>query len=119
MHYSSKDEHVFLGRDLGKPREHSESTQIEIDREVRAILDSQYGIARKIISENIEVLHRMAKAVMERETLDSDDIEKLIKGETLPPLAVSEPSSTSTGGGNAASSDDTKDSAPSGVLVTA
>ncbi len=86
VHYSSRDEHVFLGKDLGKPKEHSETTQVEIDNEVRGILDSQYKIARKIISENLDTLHRLAKGVLERETLDSDDIEKIMKGETLPPL---------------------------------
>lgn len=88
VHYSSRDEHVFLGKDLGKPKEHSETTQVEIDNEVRKILDSQYQLARKIISENLDALHRLAKGVLERETLDSDDLEKLLKGEELPPLPV-------------------------------
>jgi len=83
VHYSSKDEHVFLGRDFGKPREHSEQTQEAIDAQVRAILEKQYNVAKKIIVENIEALHRLAKAVLEKETLDADDIEKLIRGETI------------------------------------
>ncbi len=118
VHYSSKEEHVFLGRDLGKPREHSESTQIEIDREVRTILDSQYHVARKVLSENIEVLHRMAKAVMERETLDSDDIERLIKGEPLAP----QPAVETKGAAESSPATDQQESSssgPNGVLVTA
>ena len=121
VHYSSKDEHVFLGRDIGKPREHSESTQIEIDREVRSILDSQYQVARKILGENLEVLHRMAKAVIERETLDSDDIEKLIRGEPLPPpvlTAEKQPESAASGSGQEKTEEGQSD-APAGVLVTA
>lgn len=117
VHYSSKDEHVFLGRDFGKPREHSESTQIEIDREVRAILDSQYNIAHRILSENLELLHRMAKAVMERETLDSDDLEKIIKGELLPPIVVSE--SKAPSGSDPAAGEQSNETGPAGVLVTA
>jgi len=88
VHYSSKEEHVFLGRDIGKPREHSEQTQIEIDREVRAILESQYQVARQIISEHLDTLHTLAKAVLERETLDAEDIERVMKGEALAPPRI-------------------------------
>lgn len=85
VHYSSREDHVFLGRELGKPKEHSETTQVDIDNEVKKILESQYEVARKLIQENLDTLHRLAKGVIERETLDSDDIEKLMRGETLPP----------------------------------
>ena len=85
IHYDTKDEHVFLGRDIGKPREHSEAIQLEIDQEVKRILESQYNVAKRIVSEHEEVLHKLAEAVMERETLDSDQIEKILKGESLPP----------------------------------
>ncbi len=85
LHYSSKDEHVFLGRDFGKPREHSDSIQVEIDREVKAIIESQQALAHKLISENMDKLHMLAKAVLEKETLDADDIEKIMKGEYVPP----------------------------------
>jgi cell division protease FtsH len=85
IHYSAKEENVFLGRDFGKPKEHSESIQAEIDAEVRRILDEQYGVAKRLISENLDTLKRLAGAVLERETLDADEIEKIIKGETLAP----------------------------------
>ena len=88
VHYSSKDEHVFLGRDLGKPREHSESMQVEIDKEVKSILESQYVLAKKIISENMEKLHKLAKAVLEKETLDAGDIEAIIQGGSVAPGAA-------------------------------
>jgi cell division protease FtsH len=85
IHYDSKEEHVFLGRDIGKPREHSEAIQLEIDQEVKRILESQYNVARKIVADHLDILHNLSKAVMERETLDSDDIERILKGETLTP----------------------------------
>lgn len=85
VHYDTKDEHVFLGRDIGKPREHSEAIQLEIDQEVKRILEAQYSIAKKIVSENEEILHNLAKAVMERETLNAEEIDKILKGESLPP----------------------------------
>ena len=95
VHYSAKEEHVFLGRDIGKSREHSESVQFEIDQEVKAILQSRYEVAKQIVAENLEVLHNLAKAVMEKETLDSDDIERIVKGETLSPGPQGGPSGTS------------------------
>ncbi len=118
VHFSTKEEHVFLGREIGKPREHSEQTQIEIDAEVKLILDAQYNVAKKIIGDNIDILHRLAKALLERETLDSDEIEKLMKGETLPAVEIT--------GANAAeeSKRDSKEEVnegeiqPKGVLVT-
>ena len=85
VHYDTKEEHVFLGRDIGKPREHSEQIQLEIDQEVKRIIQSQYDIAKKIVSEHLEVLHNLAKAVMERETLDADDIDRILRGEGLSP----------------------------------
>ncbi|MBX7144700.1 MAG: ATP-dependent zinc metalloprotease FtsH [Oligoflexia bacterium] len=85
IHYSSKEEHVFLGRDIGKPREHSEHTQEDIDVEVKRIIDEAHETAHRILSGNLDVLHRLAKAVMERETLDAQDIERLVKGEELAP----------------------------------
>jgi cell division protease FtsH len=113
VHYSSRDEHIFLGKDLGKPKEHSETTQVEIDNEVRKILNSQYQLARKLISENIDALHRLAKGVLERETLDSDDIEKLLKGEELPPLPA-EPGKVSV-----KKSEEKDEPVPGGVPVPA
>jgi len=86
VYYTNKEEHVFLGREIGKPREHSEETQVEIDQEVKAILEQQFGVAKKILSDNLETLHRMARAVLLRETLDSDEINRVLAGEVLPPL---------------------------------
>jgi cell division protease FtsH len=90
IHYSSRDEHVFLGRDFGKPREHSENMQVAIDQEVKSILMKQKEIAEKIVKDNQEILHRMAKFLIERETLDAEEIEKIIKGEEIPPKVKSE-----------------------------
>jgi cell division protease FtsH len=88
IHFSGRDEHMFLGRDIGKPREHGEATQDLIDKEVEKILRTAYDLAKKVLSENLETLHRMAKAVLERETLDSTLIEAIVKGEELPPYKV-------------------------------
>ncbi len=100
VHYNTKDEHVFLGREIGKPREHSEAFQEEIDQEVKSILDSRYEVAKKIVSENLDTLHALAKAVVEKETLDSEDIERIIRGETLSPGPQGGPSGPQGGEGN-------------------
>ncbi len=97
VHYNTKEEHVFLGRELGKPREHSEAIQEEIDQEVKNILDSRYEVAKKIVSENMDVLHALAKAVLEKETLDAEDIERIIRGETLSPGPQGGPSGPQSG----------------------
>ncbi|MCL4141912.1 UNVERIFIED_CONTAM: hypothetical protein GTU68_020122 [Idotea baltica] len=84
IHYSTKkDDSVFLGRDMSTPREYSDQTQIEIDHEVKRILDGQKTLAEKLLSENIEKLHSLAKAVIEEETLDAARIENL-DGHKLP-----------------------------------
>ncbi len=97
VHYNTKEEHVFLGRELGKPREHSEAIQEEIDQEVKGILDSRYEVAKKIVSENMDTLHALAKAVLEKETLDAEDIERIIRGETLSPGPQGGPSGPQSG----------------------
>jgi cell division protease FtsH len=85
VHYSTKEEHVFMGKEFGKAREHSETIQLEIDGEVKSILQRQYELAKSIVRDNLEILHVMAKAVVERETLDADDIERIIQGQPLAP----------------------------------
>jgi cell division protease FtsH len=100
IHYDTKEEHVFLGRDIGKPREHSEAIQLEIDHEVKRILESQYEVAKRIVSENLDTLHALAKAVMERETLDSEEIEQICRGETLSPGPKGGPAGGGESGGS-------------------
>lgn len=100
IHFSARDEHMFLGRDIGKPREHSEETQLAIDREVEKIVSEAYKKAREILDQNVDTLKNLAKAVLERETLDAEEIEKIVKGEILPP-----PASNGSGNGGKVSGD--------------
>ena len=80
INYSSKDEHVFLGKEFGKAREYSEATQIEIDAEVKKIIDNSYQTAKKIILENIDALKELTRLVLEKETLDADEIDEIVNG---------------------------------------
>ena len=58
----------------------SESTMQKVDTEIRLIIDEQYAVARKIIEENSDKMHAMAKALLEWETIDADQIEDIIQG---------------------------------------
>lgn len=80
INYSSKDEHVFLGKEFGKAREYSEATQIEIDAEVKKIIDNSYQTAKNIILENIDALKELTRRVLEKETLDADEIDEIVNG---------------------------------------
>jgi cell division protease FtsH len=77
---------VFLGRDVShRQRNFSEKTAIDIDEEVRAIITEQFKRARKILLENKPALDRIALALLERETLDGEQVDQLVKGHTLAP----------------------------------
>ncbi len=85
VHYRGTEEHPFLGRDFSKSVDHSEAIQREIDHEVRKILDQQYEKAFAILSENRAVLEILSRALIERETLNGEEVETLVKGGVLPP----------------------------------
>ena len=74
-----RDHQVFLGRDLNNQRNYSEEVAAEIDKEVRRYVEDAYEECRKIITENIDKLHLIAEALMERETLDAAELDELMK----------------------------------------
>jgi cell division protease FtsH len=84
--YGAKEEELFLGREITKTRNFSENTSIAIDAEVRLIVTRAMKRADKILKENAKILHRLANALLEREILDSEEIDKIIRGEELPPV---------------------------------
>ena len=86
LNYGSKQQEVFLGRDFGRMRDYSEETAVAIDSEVRHIVITCMQEAKRILTENIDILHRLAKTLVERETLDNMEIDKVIAGETLEPV---------------------------------
>jgi cell division protease FtsH len=84
--YGENEESVFLGREMTSRREdYSETTATEIDQEVRSIVDEQYDKARQVLSDNRDKLDALATALLERETLDSSEIEAVLAGRDLPP----------------------------------
>jgi cell division protease FtsH len=90
MSYGAKEEEIFLGREIQKHRDYSEKTAIDIDEEIRLIISKGMNRAEKILKDNVNLLHRLSKELLEREILDSDEIERIIKGEELPPVPVVE-----------------------------
>src|SRR5687768_9675240 len=85
MAIGDSETEVFLGRDIGQRRQVSEQTAQLVDGEVKRILDEAYGVAEKILSDNRDLLERMALALLERETLDREQVELLADGKVLPP----------------------------------
>jgi len=98
IQYASREGEVFLGKEVGRPSDFSQKIQEQIDEEVRKILDDQYKVAKNIIHDNIDALHRLAKAAIERETLSAEEIEAAINGEELPPQSGGGGGSDPTGG---------------------
>jgi cell division protease FtsH len=76
---------VFLGRELSHRREVSEKTAQLVDAEVSRLLNESYNRARQTLTDNVALLHALAAALLERETLTSEDIEILVRGDKLPP----------------------------------
>ena len=81
--FGQKEEQIFLGRELARHKDYSERTAQDIDEEIKQIVDNSYDSARKIIEENIDLLHKLADSLLEREALDGDQIEKIVKGDKI------------------------------------
>jgi cell division protease FtsH len=83
--YGKKEEQVFLGRDYGsRQQDYSEQTAVEIDQEVRTIVQRQYTRVRALLSQNREKLDSLANALIERETLDAEEIRAVLDGKEMP-----------------------------------
>ncbi|MBX6965501.1 ATP-dependent metallopeptidase FtsH/Yme1/Tma family protein [Alcaligenes faecalis] len=89
--YAENEGEVFLGRSVTKTTHVSEATMQKVDFEIRKIIDEQYAVARKLIEDNMDKMHAMAKALLEWETIDADQIDDIMKG--LPPRAPHVPNS--------------------------
>lgn len=80
MVYAENENEVFLGRSVTQTKHVSEETMRKVDAEVRRIIDEQYAIARKLIEENQDKMHKMAKALLEWETIDAPQIDDIMEG---------------------------------------
>jgi cell division protease FtsH len=82
--FGKKDEAIFLGREIAQHRDYSEDTAIQIDKEVRRIVNAAYEKARSVLSDNRDVLERVAQALLEREVIDAVEVKLLMEGKPLP-----------------------------------
>jgi cell division protease FtsH len=84
--YGKNEEEIFLGREITKHKDYSDETARMIDSEIKGIVETCMVRAEKILTDNIEILHKLSKELLEREILDSEEIDKITKGEELPPI---------------------------------
>jgi cell division protease FtsH len=99
MVYAENEGEVFLGRSITKQVNVSEETMKKVDKEIRKIIDTQYSLARQLIEENQDKMHTMARALLDWETIDSDQIEDIMQGRApRPPKDWVPPASKPPGG---------------------
>src|SRR5881296_1638058 len=82
--YGKKDEAIFLGREITQHRDYSEDTAIQIDKEVKRIVNGGYEKAKNILANNRDILERIAQALLEREVIDANEVKLLMEGKPLP-----------------------------------
>ena len=83
--YGTSQEETFLGRDFAQGKGYSETTAAEIDSEMRDIIDEAYETCHRTLTEHIDQLHALAKALMEREKLNEQEFNTVMAGGTLAP----------------------------------
>jgi len=83
LSYGKKEEQIFLGREFATHKDYSEDTAKKIDEEVMAIVSRNYERAKKILSDHIDILHRLSGELLEKEVLNGSEIDALI-GDALP-----------------------------------
>jgi cell division protease FtsH len=97
--FGKKEEQIFLGREISQHRDFSEETARQIDLEVRLLIDEAYQSAHGIVETNADAMHRISAALLERETIDAEEVRMLIEGKELPPM-LSNLATPSDKGGN-------------------
>jgi cell division protease FtsH len=97
--FGKKEEQIFLGREIAQHRDFSEETARQIDLEVRRLIDEAYQSAHSIVESHADAMHRIAAALLERETIDAEEVKMLIEGTELPPMrsSLAQPSDTGSG----------------------
>jgi cell division protease FtsH len=97
--FGKKEEQIFLGREIAQHRDFSEETARQIDLEVRRLIDEAYQAAHTLVDANAGPMHRLAAALLERETIDAEEVKMLIEGRELPPMRSNLATPSDTGSG--------------------
>jgi cell division protease FtsH len=103
MVYAENEGEIFLGRSITKTTNMSEETMRKVDSEIRRIIDEQYSVARRILEDNRDKVEAMAKALLDWETIDADQIEDIIEGRPPRPPKPGSTGGPSAGGAGSAS----------------
>lgn len=77
--FGKREEQIFLGKELARHKDYSEATALEIDKEIRRVVTENYKRAKAILEENIDLLHKLAEALLEREVVDGKELDDLVK----------------------------------------
>jgi cell division protease FtsH len=93
--FGQKQELVFLGRDLARHQDYSEATARDIDQEVKEIVTSCHDRAKSLLDQNLHVLHRVARTLLEKEVIDGAEIKRIV--EEMVPVPEKEASKTQAG----------------------
>jgi cell division protease FtsH len=98
--FGKKEEQIFLGREIAQHRDFSEETARQIDLEVRRLIDEAYQSAHSLVDSHKDAMHRISAALLERETIDAEEVKMLIEGKELPPMRsiLAGPSDNGSGG---------------------
>ena len=78
LSYAKGEEHVFLGREIAQHRDYSEATAQKIDEEIIKLIKSSYGRAKTVLNENLDILHKLAEILLEKETVMGKELDELI-----------------------------------------
>jgi cell division protease FtsH len=81
LSFGQKDEQIFLGREFAQHKDYSEETAVLIDQEIRDLVTQAYEKAKKILQKNMDTLHALAQALLDRETLVEREIDAIIAGD--------------------------------------
>ena len=90
MTFGKTEEHIFLGREMAQSADHSEATSLIIDQEISSFVVNAESVARKVLAENLDKLHKLAKALLEREIIDGREVDEIIgraSGNVAPVIA--------------------------------
>ncbi|GAM11359.1 ATP-dependent zinc metalloprotease FtsH [Geobacter sp. OR-1] len=91
--FGKKDESIFLGRDMAMHKNFSEATAVEIDNEIRRIVDENYSRVVKMLGDQVDLLHKLAKELIEKENLTGDEVERIVNPVIAPQPVVEAPAS--------------------------
>lgn len=78
LSYAKNEEQIFLGREIAQHRDYSDETARKIDEEINSLIDGTYRMAEKVLKENLDILHKLAELLLEKETVQGKELDELI-----------------------------------------